>query len=72
MNLKYDKQSDSVYIKLVQSNYSESDEINEGVILDYDEKKKIIGIEILNASKRLSPNLFKGDLLVKSKFQLKA
>jgi uncharacterized protein YuzE len=52
MKVHYDQKSDAVYIRLNDKRYVESDEISEGVIFDYDAKGKIIGIEILDASKK--------------------
>lgn len=54
MRLQYDKKNDALYIRFDESPYAESDEIEDGIIFDYDNKKKIVGIEILDASKRLS------------------
>lgn len=57
MVIKYEKELDIVYIKLSEGKVSESDEEKSGLILDYDENGNIIGIEILNASKKINqPN----------------
>jgi uncharacterized protein YuzE len=50
MRIRYDEQSDALYIRLREEEYYESDEIQEGLILDYDQKGKLIGVEILDAS----------------------
>ncbi len=55
MKVRYDEKSDAVYIKFKEGKYFESDEVKEGVILDYDRKGKIIGIEILDASRYMLP-----------------
>lgn len=55
MKIRYDEKSDAVYIKFKESKYFESDEVKDGVILDYDRKGKIIGIEILDASRYMMP-----------------
>ncbi len=52
MKIKYDQEVDVLKIKLSDSNVYESDESKPGVILDYDKDGKVIGIEILDASKR--------------------
>lgn len=54
MNFNYDKKEDIFSIKFDESPYTESDEVEEGVIFDYNKAGKIIGIEILDATKRLS------------------
>lgn len=51
MKIRYDKQADAMYISLSKSKYFESDEVSPGIIVDYDKSKKVIGIEVLNASK---------------------
>lgn len=52
MKFHYDKKKDALYIRFNEKRYFESDEVKEGVIFDYDKKGKIIGIEILNSSKK--------------------
>lgn len=54
MRIHYDKASDAFYIRFEEQPYAESDEVQEGVIFDYDKKGKLIGIEILDASRKLS------------------
>lgn len=54
MKIEYDKKVDAMYIKFVDAVYGESDEIERGIIVDYDKRGKIVGIEILDASKRFS------------------
>ena len=50
MKIRYDEEADALYIKLREAEYYESDEIQEGFILDYDADANIIAIEILEAS----------------------
>jgi len=52
VNISYDRVADALYIKFSNENIAESDEISDGIILDYNKDGKIIGIEILNYSKR--------------------
>lgn len=52
MKVKYDIENDIVYIRLSESPVSESDENKHGVIIDYAEDGSIVGIEILQASKK--------------------
>lgn len=56
MRINYNKEEDAMYIRLSDSPYAESDEMQEGVIFDLDASGAIIGIELLDASKRI-PNL---------------
>ncbi len=52
MRLKIDKDSDALYFRLDENNIVESEEVRPGVILDFDEKGQVVGIEILNISSR--------------------
>ena len=56
MKAKYDKQADAVYIELKTIGSKEAEKtiaLSEDIIVDLDKDKKLIGIEILNASKNL-------------------
>ncbi len=53
MKVKYDEEVDVLTIEFSDSPVEESDEDKPGVILDYDKEGNIVGIEILNASKRV-------------------
>ena len=46
MKYNYDKNKDALYIRFEESPYAESDEMENGVIFDYNREGKIIGIEI--------------------------
>ncbi|MDN5358649.1 MAG: hypothetical protein PWP76_492 [Candidatus Diapherotrites archaeon] len=52
MELRYDKDADAVYIRLRDAPVSRSEELEEGIIVDYDDSGRVVGIEILNFSKR--------------------
>ena len=54
MKIEYDKEADALYIQLREASVDNNIDIEEGVTVDLDEKKHIVGIEILDASKRLS------------------
>ena len=54
MRIEYDKEADALYIQLREANVDDNIDIEEGVTVDLDEKRHIIGIEILDASKKLS------------------
>ncbi len=53
MKVKYDKDVDVLYITFSENKISESDEDKPGIILDYDKAGAIVGIEILDASKKM-------------------
>ena len=53
MKLNYYAETDSLYIDLSETASAESREISEGVVLDYDAKGNLVGIDIDNASKKV-------------------
>ena len=54
MKIEYDKTTDALYIQLKEAYVDDNIDIEEGVSIDVDEKRHIVGIEILDASKKLS------------------
>jgi uncharacterized protein YuzE len=55
MKLKIDRASDALYFRLDDSEIVESEEVQPGVILDFDTQGKVVGIEILHVSERVDP-----------------
>ncbi|HEY9295565.1 MAG TPA: DUF2283 domain-containing protein [Phormidium sp.] len=55
MRLKIDKESDALYFRLDESPIIESEEVQPGVILDFNAEGKVVGIEILELSTRVAP-----------------
>lgn len=53
MKVKYDPEVDVLSILLSDAPVEESDESKPGVILDYDKSGNVVGLEILEASKRM-------------------
>ena len=51
MRLSYRVETDSLYIDLSSATTTESREISEGVVLDYDAAGNLVGIDIDNASR---------------------
>ena len=52
MRLSYDPGTDSLYIHLVERPAADSDEVTDGVVLDYDESGALVGIDVQHASQR--------------------
>ena len=52
VKLKVDKKNDVLYFRLDESEIVESEELQPGVILDFDAKGHVVGIEILQLSTR--------------------
>jgi len=55
MKLKVDKENDALYFRLDESEIVESEEVQPGVILDYDKNGHVVGVEILALSTRIAP-----------------
>ena len=54
MKVTYDKEADAAYMylkKISRGEVKETIELNENIIIDFDSQKRLIGIEILSASK---------------------
>ncbi len=62
MKLEYDKEADAAYIYLVypinKGEVKKTIELNNNIIVDFDSKGKLLGIEVLNASKVLNKKAF--------------
>lgn len=54
MRLNVDKQADALYLRLDDSPIVESEEVSPGVVLDYNEANEVVGVELLQLSKRSS------------------
>lgn len=50
MIFQYDHETDMLYIKLVDHPSTESEEVAPNIVLDFDEKNQVTGIEIEGAS----------------------
>ena len=59
MRLKVDRENDALYFRLEESSIVESEEVVPGVILDFNADGKVVGIEILNLSTRMTPEQLK-------------
>lgn len=56
MKLKIDRENDALYFRLGETTkIVESEEVEPGVILDFDENGRVVGIELLALSTRISP-----------------
>jgi uncharacterized protein YuzE len=53
MKLNYYPETDSLYIDLSEQASAESQEISEGIVLDYDADGGLVGIDIDNASNKV-------------------
>ncbi len=51
--LEYDAVADAAYIRFSTEPVLESEEVSEGIMLDYDSDGRIVGLEVLNARANL-------------------
>ncbi len=60
MKITFDKEADAAYIylkEIKQGNVNSTISLNDNINIDLDEKGVMIGIEVLDASKNLSPEI---------------
>jgi len=55
MQITYDTRADAMYIKFCDGEFVTNKEVNKGIILDVGKEDTLLGIEILEASTRFSP-----------------
>ena len=56
VKIEYDPEADALYIQIREAHADDNIDIEDGVTVDVDENGHIVGLEILDASKRLSPS----------------
>lgn len=54
MRIKLDEDGDALYFRLRASRVIESEEVRPGVILDFDENDRVVGVEFLQTSEQAS------------------
>ena len=52
MKLRVDEEADALYLRLDEAAITDSQEVAPGIILDYDAKGQVVGVEMLHLSKR--------------------
>ncbi|MBO6538295.1 MAG: DUF2283 domain-containing protein [Rhizobiaceae bacterium] len=53
--VQYDETANAAYIRFSTENVLESEEVSEGIVLDYDAEGRIVGMEVLDARGNLPP-----------------
>jgi len=53
MRVHYSPDADAIYIRLKEDRICNTDEVTEDILMDYDDKGNVIGIEILSASEKV-------------------
>ena len=59
MKITIDSVNGALYIRLDESPIVGSEEVKPGVILDYDEDNRIVGIELLHLDQEIMSNLMR-------------
>jgi len=52
MRLKIDREADALYLRLDDSPILESEEVSPGIVLDFNAQNQVVGVEMLNLSRR--------------------
>jgi uncharacterized protein YuzE len=63
VRLRVDRENDAVYLRLDEGRIVESEEVQPGVILDFDAEGRVVGLELLGFAKRISADTLKTVLL---------
>ena len=53
MEINYDKEADAMYIELRKGDFAKNKKIDDFTIIDLDKQGNILGIELLEVSKRI-------------------
>jgi len=54
MKVIYDRETDTLSLILNESQVAESDELRDGIIVDYNTEGQVVSVEILDASRHIS------------------
>jgi uncharacterized protein YuzE len=50
MKIEHDQKADAMYIRLRAGKVAESDEVRPGLVFDFDDQGRVLGIEMLDVS----------------------
>ena len=53
MKMHYDEKTDAIYLRLDDSRIVESEEVRPGIVLDFNDRKQVVGVEILRVRERV-------------------
>jgi uncharacterized protein YuzE len=56
MKVWYDRGADALYIRLNNAPIIESEEVRPGLVLDFDDNDRVVGVEVMHAGKVISPD----------------
>ena len=55
MKVRFDEKADALYMRLDDSKILESEEVQPGVVLDFNDRNQVVGIEIRGIRDRVPP-----------------
>ena len=55
MRMRYDEKADALYLRLDESKVVDSEEVQPGMVQDFNSDKQVVGIEVLDLRRRV-PN----------------
>ncbi|MCO6048571.1 DUF2283 domain-containing protein [Mesorhizobium sp. RP14(2022)] len=55
--LEYDPNADAAYLRFSRETIIDSEEVSPGIVLDFDEAGLLVGMEVLDATRKLSPTV---------------
>jgi len=55
MEIRYDKEADAIYIQFAEGKFAKNKVVDDSTIVDLDKDGNILGIELLDVSKRMPP-----------------
>ena len=55
MEIRYDKEADAMYIQFAKGKFAKNKVVDDSAIIDLDKDGNILGIELLDVSKRMPP-----------------
>jgi uncharacterized protein YuzE len=53
MRVHFDEKADAIYLRLDESKIVESEEVHPGIILDFNERDEVVGVELLRVKNRI-------------------
>lgn len=59
MKWVYDREADAASLRIAEGQIDGSEEVAPGIILDFSEDDRLLGIEVLSASRRLPASVLK-------------
>ena len=54
MRIRYDEKVDALYLRLDDSKVVESEEVRPGIVVDFNAKNQVVGIEVLGFKSKVS------------------